>query len=425
MSENAIRVLMVAAIPAGREAIQGFVDSLGGNWEVGGRRLEVAGVAYNRRSAIQQFKSLEPELVLIDLMLPGMRSIEVVSFVTGTSPETKVLAMVPGDPPHDRILLAVQAGALGYISQDAEPADFAMALEKVLVGQTYLPKDETYEVLQLAASDLIVSRTEKRAQFLSSLIALVPAAGILAAFTSFLWREYWGQIGVRVGDLGVDASKRAVEFLISLLLLLGSFGPLFFINTWLDLVENHFEKVRENLRSKRLKGLLYRRKALWGAVAVIVLIVTVPLNYTGGEILTILIGVVFGAALLGNMAGFGHSMPSALALSRERIRWVTGIACVLLVVLMSALSVEVFLRGPDLRHDGVHGTLVRKVLDVSARPAMFYDLEGKREPLGALYLGGNADLYVIYDPNREVVLMIPVGSTRVELIDEVPRTGEQ
>ena len=86
----------------------------------------------------------------------------------------------------------------------------------------------------------------------------------------------------------------------------------------------------------------------------------------------------------------------------------------------ASLSFEVFVRGPDLRHDGVHGFLVRRILDVSARLAMFHDLDEKHEPLGALYLGGNADLYVLYDPNRKRVRMIPVGSTRVEIIEKVP-----
>ena len=48
-----------------------------------------------------------------------------------------------------------------------------------------------------------------------------------------------------------------------------------------------------------------------------------------------------------------------------------------------------------------------------------YDLDGNLEPLGALYLGGKADLYVLYDPCAETVRMVPVGSSRVELVDQV------
>ena len=59
------------------------------------------------------------------------------------------------------------------------------------------------------------------------------------------------------------------------------------------------------------------------------------------------------------------------------------------------------------------------MLGFTAKPIMLYDLEEKYEPLGALYLGGNADLYVLYDPCTEVVRLIPVSLSRVVHIDEV------
>jgi len=428
MNEKPIRLLAVDSMSGGHEAIQRILGEMQDRFRTEGLDLEVVGVAYNKRLAIQQFKNLQPDIVLIDLMLPGMRSIEVISLITGTSPETKVLALAPGDPPHDRIILALQAGALGYVSNDAETDEVCQALQNALRGECYLPKDETYEVLQLAASDLIVSRREKRAQFMSALIGLIPAAGILAAFTSFLWREYWGQIGVRVGDLGVDASSRVVEFLISLLLLFGAFGPLLFVDTWLDRWSNWHDRRQEkksNQDSRSSLGwFLSHRWISWSITAIVILAITIPMNYTGGKILTIFIGAVFAAALLGNMAGFADSLPAIFTLSRERIRRSMTVVGSLLLVIMLALSFEVFVRGPDLRHDGVHGFLVRRVLDVSARPAMFYDLDEKQEPLGALYLGGNADLYVLYDPNKKCVRMIPVGSTRVEIVGQVPVTTD-
>ena len=86
---------------------------------------------------------------------------------------------------------------------------------------------------------------------------------------------------------------------------------------------------------------------------------------------------------------------------------------------MVVLSAEVFLLGPDLRKTGLHGFLAPKVLDLSARPVMIYDLDEKHKPLGALYLGGNADLYVLYDPCKKTVRFVPVCASRVEFIKEV------
>ena len=59
------------------------------------------------------------------------------------------------------------------------------------------------------------------------------------------------------------------------------------------------------------------------------------------------------------------------------------------------------------------------MLGLSARPVIVYDLDERHEPLGALYLGGNAELYVLYDPCVETVRFVPVGSSRVELVDQV------
>ena len=77
------------------------------------------------------------------------------------------------------------------------------------------------------------------------------------------------------------------------------------------------------------------------------------------------------------------------------------------------------LMGPDLRTDGIHGVLAPKILGFKAIPVMLYDLDENLESLGVLYLGGNADLYVLYGPCVETVRLVPVGSSRVELIDRV------
>jgi hypothetical protein len=50
---------------------------------------------------------------------------------------------------------------------------------------------------------------------------------------------------------------------------------------------------------------------------------------------------------------------------------------------------------------------------------MVFDLDEKHEPLRALYLGGNAAQYALYDSCVETIRLVPVGSSRVALIDQV------
>ena len=51
-----------------------------------------------------------------------------------THPQVHVLALSPGDPPHDRIILAVDAGAVGYITRDADPEEFSAAIQQGMYG---------------------------------------------------------------------------------------------------------------------------------------------------------------------------------------------------------------------------------------------------------------------------------------------------
>ena len=233
-----------------------------------------------------------------------------------------------------------------------------------------------------------------------------------------------------VADLGVDPSSRVVEFLISLLMLLGAFGPLLFVTVWRRMIGdwiNDRPQLRTIITSAQgikfgrlpIGRLLFSARTGWLALALAAVAIMVPLGMFGGKILCFFVGALIGAVLLAHIAGLSDQLPGFLALPKGKGAQTVAIVGIVLLVLMCGLSAEVFFVGPDLRTDGMHGVLVTRMLDLSARPVMIYDLDEKHAPLGALYLGGNADLYVLYDPCKETVRFIPVGSSRVEFIDEV------
>ena len=123
-----------------------------------------------------------------------MRSVEIIAFASGTQSDVKILALTPGDPPHDRVIMATQAGALGFVSKDAELAEIFDGVRTVLRGEHYLPLEATFEMLHQAAPEMIASVKERRARFFQVVVGIIPLAGILSAFTAFLWREYWGKM---------------------------------------------------------------------------------------------------------------------------------------------------------------------------------------------------------------------------------------
>jgi len=422
MSPTPIRLLIVDADPGSGTVLQ---DSLGQMAEI-----EIVGLSRNKKTALEQADSIEFEVALVDVMLTGYRSIDVIGAISTKRPDIRILALTPGDPPHDRVILAIEAGALGYITRDTESSEALAAIKQVHQDNPWLPLDETHEVLQEAAPELGVSVKERNDRLTQVILGLVPLTGLIAAITALLWREYWKDIGVRVVDLGVDPTSRMIDVIVFILLLLGIFGPLFFVDNWLQAIKprvmSHPSLAKTITRGRNvslgripLGKLFFSYTMAWILLAVFALVVMAVLYQLAQLIVVIFIGPLVGIILLSNILGMAEHLPESLRLSSQGFRRVLVIITLLLILFLSILSIEVLVAGPDLRPDGIHGLLAPQVLGLGARPVRVFDLDEKQEPLEALYLGGNADLYVLYDPCEEETRMVPVGSSRVTVTDHV------
>lgn len=422
MSTVPIRVVVVDASPGEGQVLPVRLSEIEG--------VEVVGVAHNRNAAKAETEALQPDVLLVDLMLPGYRSIEIVRHVADEQPQVHILALAPADPPHDRIMLAIEAGALGYVCRDADLSEFEAALRKVHQGEPWLPLHQTYEVLQDGAGELAVSSEERRNRLTQVVLGLIPLTGLVAAITAYLWREYWGHIGVRVVDMGIDPTTRMIDVVVVLLVVIGTFGPLLFVRSWVAAIGAWVEGkpglagAAAKAHGLHLAGvpvgrLVFNRWVARLLVALLVLSFMLLVNRFMPLIVVLFFGPVVGIILLANLLDLDDELPEALHLPHLEPGRVIGFLGLVIVVFLLALGAEVWIVGPDLRTDGLHGVLAPEVLGFRARPVMLYDLDGNLEPLGALYLGGNADLYVLYDPCAETVRFVPVGSSRVELVDKV------
>jgi CheY-like chemotaxis protein len=392
--------------------------------------IELVGVAYDKRTAVAQTDSLQPDVLLVDLMLPGYRSIDLIRHLVRTHPQVRILAMTPDDPPHDRIMLAAEAGALGFISRHAPASEYTAAFEQVYRGDPWLPPHDTYDVLQDGAGELAASSQERRARLTEVLLGLIPLTGLVAAITTFLWRRYWGHIGVRVVDLGIDPASRMIDVLVVFVLIVGIFGPVLFIRPSLKALSKwiagrpQLAKGLARLRGLRLGKLpvgklIVNKWVAWVLGLLLVLSVMFLLTRLMPLIMVLFFGPAVAIILVANVLNLDDELPDFLHLPHLDSWRVLGYFGLILIVFFLALGAEVMMLEPDLRADGLHGVLAPRVLGFRAKPMMLYDLEEKHEPLGALYLGGNADLYVLYDPCAESVKFVPVSSSRVELVDRV------
>ena len=172
-------------------------------------------------------------------------------------------------------------------------------------------------------------------------------------------------------------------------------------------------------RRLSLGQLVFNNWVAWGLMALILLSFLTWLTSIFPLIMVVFFGPVVGVLLLANILDLDPELPEALHLPHLGARQVIAFFAVVIILFLMIIGAEVWIRGPDLRTDGLHGFIAPEVLGFRARPVTLVDLDGNLGPLGALYLGGNADLYVLYDPCAETTRMVPVGSSRVELVDQV------
>jgi two-component system NarL family response regulator len=95
--------------------------------------FEVKGVAADAMKAIDMAREHKPDLVMLDLLMPGMSGIEVVGAILKASQETKVVLLTSSESAKD-MLAAVKAGALGYLTKDTPLPRLVAAMHDVLNG---------------------------------------------------------------------------------------------------------------------------------------------------------------------------------------------------------------------------------------------------------------------------------------------------
>jgi DNA-binding NarL/FixJ family response regulator len=98
-----------------------------------GRQVEVLGEAGDVQPAIELIESLRPDVVLLDVHLPGGGGQAVVQAVKTSAPEVRFLALSASDAPED-VIAVIRAGARGYVTKTISTAELADAIRRVAAG---------------------------------------------------------------------------------------------------------------------------------------------------------------------------------------------------------------------------------------------------------------------------------------------------
>ncbi len=109
--------------------------------------IEVIGEAENGEEALNKVEKLRPNVILMDLKMPGMDGIEAIGYITANWPEARILVLT-SFATDDKVFPAIKAGALGYLLKDSSPEALVQAIHQVHRGESSLHPTIARKVLQ-------------------------------------------------------------------------------------------------------------------------------------------------------------------------------------------------------------------------------------------------------------------------------------
>ncbi|HEY4532456.1 MAG TPA: response regulator transcription factor [Kurthia sp.] len=107
--------------------------------------FEVIGEASNGKEAVELTAKLQPDIVLMDLVMPEMDGIEATRRIKSVYPHIHIL-MLTSFSDRDHILPAMEAGAAGYQLKDIEPDELVETIRKIIAGESSLHPQVTTEL---------------------------------------------------------------------------------------------------------------------------------------------------------------------------------------------------------------------------------------------------------------------------------------
>ncbi|MFQ5859180.1 MAG: response regulator [Anaerolineae bacterium] len=134
-----LRVLLVDDHPLFRDGIFTLLSTAEG--------MEVVGEAGNGEEAIEQARVLDPDLILMDIQMPGMSGLEATRRIKSEMPDTRIVMLTVSDDDED-VMEAVRCGAQGYLLKSLHSETFLELLAGLAGGEAAIPPGLAWLVLQ-------------------------------------------------------------------------------------------------------------------------------------------------------------------------------------------------------------------------------------------------------------------------------------
>jgi DNA-binding NarL/FixJ family response regulator/predicted Ser/Thr protein kinase len=113
--------------------------------------MTIVGEAANGLEAIEEAKQVQPDIVLLDLMMPKMGGVEATPHIITACPQARVIILTSfGED--DQVIPAIRAGAQGYLLKDIPPHDLVQAVREAYQGKAQLHPDVARKLMSAVAA---------------------------------------------------------------------------------------------------------------------------------------------------------------------------------------------------------------------------------------------------------------------------------
>jgi DNA-binding NarL/FixJ family response regulator len=155
VADGAIRVLIADDHEVVREGLRSFLELQDG--------IEIAGEAGDGEAAVAAVEELAPDVVLMDLVMPGLDGVGAMQELRRRELRARVIVLTSFSD-DDRLLPAIRAGAAGYLLKNVAPAELARAVRAAHAGEALLDPSVAARLVE----EVSTSPTERRGEDLTA-----------------------------------------------------------------------------------------------------------------------------------------------------------------------------------------------------------------------------------------------------------------
>lgn len=128
-----------------------------------GSGFDVVGEAQDAMTAVSRSEALQPDIVVLDVLMPGISGLEVVDKIIDVAPKTRVVLLTSSESGED-LLAAIKSGAMGYIVKSTPLPELVAAIEAVVGGGAVVSPEMLGKLFAtvgqlLRHKDVVTSRT--------------------------------------------------------------------------------------------------------------------------------------------------------------------------------------------------------------------------------------------------------------------------